>query len=406
MARNVNRRDVLKGAGAAGLAAMAGCLDGDDEGPMVGVLMPESGDLGTLGATIRDGALLAQTVIERETDVELDVRVEDTQTDPEAGVSAAERVVDAGYPAVVGPAASNVNLPVCRQVFIPSEVVGCSPSSTTPELTTLEDDDYVFRTCPSDALQGPVMAQVARERRDAATTSTLFLNDDYGQALEGTYVDAFEDDGGDVLERVPFEPEQASYTGRLEEALEPDPDILMVVGFPQSGIQLFRDFYADFDTGVDIIVPDGLRDSGLPDEVGDDMENVIGTAPLSDGPAADFFNEEYQSEYDSDPTVFNGQAYDAMAVLALANLAAGVTNDGTDIRDNLREVTAGGGQEFTGAELGAAAEAAADGEDIEYRGVSSEVVFDDNGDMEAITYELFAFEDGGITTVDTIDFEL
>lgn len=407
MPRNIQRRDVLKGAGAAGMAAVAGCLGDDAVGdqPMAGILMPESGDLGTLGATIRDGALLAQTVMERQTDIEIDVRTEDTQTDPEAGISAAERLVDAGFPAVVGPAASNVNLPVCRQVFIPSQVVGCSPSSTTPELTTLDDDDYIYRTCPSDALQGPVMAQVARERRDAQTTSTLYLNDDYGQALEENYIQAFEDDGGEVLERVPFEPEQASYTGRLEEALEPDPDILMIVGFPQSGIQLFRDFYADFDTGVDIIIPDGLRDDTLPDEVGNDMANVIGTAPLADGPASDFFEEEYESEYDASPTVFNGQAYDALAVLVLANVAAGTTNDGTDVRDNIRTVANPNGESFTGAEIGDAIEAVQAGDDIEYLGVSSDVVFDENGDMEAITYELFAFEDREVVTVDTIDFE-
>jgi len=38
----------------------------------------------------------------------------------------------------------------------------------------------------------------------------------------------------------------------------------MVVGFPESGIQLFRDFYSGFASDVpelDIIVPDGLIDS-------------------------------------------------------------------------------------------------------------------------------------------------
>ena len=39
------------------------------------------------------------------------------------------------------------------------------------------------------------------------------------------------------------------------------PDVLMVVGYPQSGVQLFKDYYADYgDDTVDILVTDGLQD--------------------------------------------------------------------------------------------------------------------------------------------------
>jgi branched-chain amino acid transport system substrate-binding protein len=46
------------------------------------------------------------------------------------------------------------------------------------------------------------------------------------------------------------------------------PDAVMIVGFPQSGIQLFRDFYSEFESDasdLDIVVPDGLIDSDLPE---------------------------------------------------------------------------------------------------------------------------------------------
>lgn len=195
-------------------------VDGSFEA-MVGVLMPLTGDLGPLGTTIRNGAELAATQInDADLDVTVDTRVEDTETDPQAGISGANALVDAGYPAVVGPAASNVNFQVTDQVFIPNSVVGISPSSTAPGVTDLDDDGFIFRTAPSDALQGPVMAEVVYERLEHDNTGTLYLNDEYGQALEESYVNGFEELDGEVRQRVSFEPEQPSYTSQWAEVLD------------------------------------------------------------------------------------------------------------------------------------------------------------------------------------------
>jgi len=130
-------------------------IDGEFEA-QIGVLMPETGDLGSLGGPIRDGALLAAIQVnDADLNVTVNTRVEDTQTDPQAGISGANALVDAGYGAVVGPAASNVNLQVADQVFIPNGVVGISPSSTSPDVTDLDDNGYIFRTAPSRPPAGP-----------------------------------------------------------------------------------------------------------------------------------------------------------------------------------------------------------------------------------------------------------
>ena len=188
----------------------------------VGVLLPETGDLGPLGVPIRDGALLAADQInDADIGVSVDVRVEDTQTDPQAGISGANALVDAGYSSVVGPASSNVNFQVTDQVLIPNGVVGISPSSTAPGITNLDDNGFIFRTAASDILQGPALAELAvSDRVGAESSGTLFLNDDYGQALEEEYINSFEGAGGDVRERVSFEPEQASYSSQWGDVLQ------------------------------------------------------------------------------------------------------------------------------------------------------------------------------------------
>jgi ABC-type branched-subunit amino acid transport system substrate-binding protein len=196
---------------------------GTDRTVMVGLILPESGDLASVGGPmISAGQLAAQVAEDGDTNVSIDLSFEDTQTSPQAGISAAQSLINQGYPCIAGPASSGVNVPVSKQVFIPNQVVSCSPSSTALSVSFLEDDDFVYRTAPSDLLQGQVMAQVAAERLGAETTSTMYVNNDYGQQLSDQYTETFaEDHGGEVWQTVGFEKEQSSYSSRIQEALSP-----------------------------------------------------------------------------------------------------------------------------------------------------------------------------------------
>lgn len=419
MVREFNRRRVLSGIAAGSGLALAGCLDAngnggsggsggggsgaDDADVMVGTLLPVTGDLGDLGTPIRDAAILPGTQLADEgVAYEIDIREEDTETDPEAGISGAESLVNAGYPSITGAASSAVTIAAAQDVFIPNEVVAISPASTSPDITPM-DGNYLLRTCPTDALQGPVMAEIVVEREGAQTVSTFYLNNDYGQGLNDAFVDTVEELGGDVLEQVAFEPEQPSYSSELETALADDPDVLMIVGYPDSGGQIFRDFYSDFDDGTPIIVPDGLQDENLPGNVDNPMENVFGTAPAAAGPGVETFTEMFESEYGGSPGVFTAQAYDATAIHILAQLRAGELS-GPAVSEQVRQVANPGGEVVTPDTLADGLDLAADGEEIEYQGASGEVVFDDNGDLEAATYDIFQYNMDGFEVTDQYNY--
>lgn len=409
MERHVRRRRVLEGVGAVSVVGLAGCTGGGgDNGNgsrtlSQGILMPTSGDLSDLGVPIRDGAELPLLLLEGETDFELDWQAEDTQTDPNAGQTAAQALVDAGYPAVTGAAGSEVTLQCAREVFIPSNVLACSPASTSPEISDLDDNDLIFRTPPTDALQGRVLAQVAAEREGASTAATMHLDNSYGQLLAQSFASAFEERGGSVQAQVAFEKEQSSYSSQLSQALSDDPDVMLVIGYPASGQQIFRDYYSEYDSSLPILVTDGLQDDGLPDDVGNSMENVTGTAPTAAGPGQEYFSDQYQNEFGREPGVFTGQAFDATAVCLLANAAAG-ENAGPAIAEQMRGVTSPGGETVTPETLADGLGMAADGEEVEYQGASSAVEFDDNGDLKAATYEIFGFGEGGTETIDQVEF--
>ncbi|ELY38398.1 ABC transporter substrate-binding protein [Natronorubrum tibetense] len=182
------------------------------------------------------------------------------------------------------------------------------------------------------------------------------------------------------------------------------PDVLNIIGYPESGIQIFRDFYSDHDNGTEIIVPDGMQDGDLPNEVGNDMENVTGTGPSSDGPNEAAYTDLYEDEYDATPGVFTAHTFDAVAVCILANIAAG-ENDGEAIRGQMRRIANPNGDEYGPGELEEAAAAAADGEDINYEGASSTVDFDDVGDPAEAAYDIWELGGDGVETVDTVTFE-
>ncbi|WP_049896330.1 ABC transporter substrate-binding protein [Haloferax volcanii] len=195
---------------------------GSDREMSIGILLPETGDLAAVGAPmIQAGQIPVMQVNDANpAGLSVNAQIEDTQTSPDAGVSAAQSLVSAGVPSVCGSASSGVNVPVSQQAFIPNEIVGCSPSSTALSVSNLDDNDFIFRTAPSDFLQGRVMAQVMAERLEASSVSTLYVNNDYGQQLSERFANVFSDSfDGEVYNQVAFNIGESSYSSVIETAL-------------------------------------------------------------------------------------------------------------------------------------------------------------------------------------------
>jgi ABC-type branched-subunit amino acid transport system substrate-binding protein len=195
---------------------------GSDREISLGILLPETGDLASTGQPMIQAAQIPGILVNEANPAGLSVnaQIEDTQTSPSAGVAAGQSLASAGVPFICGTASSGVNVPMSQQVAIPNEIVGCSPSSTALSVTNLEDNDFIFRTAPSDQLQGRVMAQVMSERLGASTVSTLYVNNDYGQQLSERFSSVFEDSfDGEVMTQVAFNIGESSYSSVIESAL-------------------------------------------------------------------------------------------------------------------------------------------------------------------------------------------
>ncbi|WP_224450445.1 ABC transporter substrate-binding protein [Haloprofundus salilacus] len=409
MLHGTTRRDFLVGAGTAaiGLTGATGTVSGQQQQQQirVGVLLPVTGDLASVGVPMRNAALLPERQLNNaDTDYQIVTQAEDTQTDPQAGISAAQALVDAGFPAITGAASSEVTIQVALNALVPNQVVGCSPASTSPEITGLRDNGFIWRTCPSDVIQGRVLAQIATNRVNISSVSVMYVNNSYGQSLANSFVQSF---NGEVPAQVAFEQAQSSYAAQLQEAMASQPEGLLVIAYPESGNQLFRDYYSSYSRQTQILVTDGLRDPALPGNVGQPLTNVIGTAPAAAGPARQFFAQQFRNAYGSEPGVFTAQAYDATALLILANIAGGARNAGPAVRDNLQTIANPPGQNIGPENLADAVTLVTDGQEVNYQGASSSVSFADTGDITTATYEIFTFtENGQLRQLDVVEFQI
>lgn len=387
----------------AGLVVPGPAVQAQEEKVKIGSLMAMSGALASYGPPINNGVLLAAKHLNEAGGVlgkEVTIVTRDSKTDPTSGVDAAKKLVNVdGVNAFVGALSSGVTLPVAESVSIPEKVVQISPSATTPQMTGLEDDDYVFRTVPSDALQGVIIGQLALDL-DYEKLSMIYVNNDYGKGLADAAGDWFQERGGEVLNKVPYEKGKASYRGELAEATAGNPEALVLIGYPENGTNIIRQAisggYVD-----EFMFPDGMQAPEIIENVGAQYLNgMYGTAPGSkDTPSANTFKESYTEEYGSTPPKpFMTNAYDAATVISLAMQKAGST-DSEAIKNNLRDVSNPPGEKvYAGPEeFEKAFKLLEEGKDINYEGAGGSVDFNADGDVVS-PIQVWKIEDGEIVT--------
>ena len=335
---------------------------------------------------------------------------EDSATSPSVGVDRARKLVAIDrVVGVIGSLASGVTVPVAEAVTVPARIPQISPASTSPLLSVLPDQDFLFRTTSSDALQGVVAAQLAAGELvpgyRARTAATIFVNNPYGQGLSEAFARAFEARGGRVLAQVPHPGEvQPTYAALLERALAGKPDILVAVSYPGHAT-VFLAESRDLFRFTKWQFVDGTKSELLIRAIGArDLEGSLGTAPGSDPqwPGFQRFEQLYQQRFGARPPLpFMDSAYDAAAIFGLAVAKAmhdGVPVTGRAVRDRLRVVANSPGVQVGPGDFQRALELIRQGQDIDYQGAAGPADFDANGDvLKAV--EIWRYQGGTMQQV-------
>ncbi|HRO10294.1 ABC transporter substrate-binding protein [Amaricoccus sp.] len=298
------------------------------------------------------------------------VRADSTCIDSAAATTAAQQLVSSqNVAAIVGADCSGVTVAIANNVAIPAGVVMVSPSATSPALTTIEDNGFFFRTAPSDARQGEVLATLVKEQ-GIEEVAVTFTNNDYGKGLADSFTQAFQAAGGKVLISAAHEDGKADYSAEVAALQASGAKTLMVFGYvDQGGVGIVQ---ASLDSGAfeSFFFADGMYGQSLIDKIGDEINGkVIGTLPGVSGEAADKF-AAYAQANGMDPTgTYVPESYDAGALIALSIAAAG-SADRTGIRDRMMDVANAPGEKIYAGELAKGIELAAAGTDIDYVGAT------------------------------------
>ena len=297
-------------------------------------------------------------------------RADNTCADAAAAVAAVERLVTAEkVNGIMGGMCSGETIASLERVGVPNGMVMISPSATSPALTDLEDGGFFFRTSPSDARQGEVMADIALER-GAKSVAITHTNNDYGKGLAESFKSAFEAKGGTVTMLQAHDDGKADYSAEVAALAAAGGDALAVVGYvDQGGSGIMRGALdaGAFDT---FILPDGMVAQGLVDRFGAELETSFGQNPSSEGEGRTKFNDLATAAGFDGTSAFAGESYDAAAQILLAMQAAG-SADPRVYKDKVMDVANAPGEKISAGEIGRALELIAAGTDIDYDGASA-----------------------------------
>ncbi len=387
-----------------------GDTSGTLDGLTVGALIPQTGDLSIFAPAGEKAAKLAveqanAALKSAGSSAEVTLTVGDTETKPQATVQAANKLASDGASCFAGAWASADTIPAGQSVAAKQQIPLISPASTSPEITDLPDDGYVFRTAPSDALQGQVLADAVGETFGTdATISVAARNDAYGEGIATQFSEAYTANGGQVNGPVLYDPEASSYDSEAAEIVANKPDGYVIIDFEDPygkvGAALVRT--GEFDA-TKLYTADGLAFDKIPDTIPSDaLDGANGTRPATPegSDVASAFNTLYadSSLSPKERNTFDAQNFDAVSLCVLAAVAAG-SSDGADIQAQIQDVASAPGDKYDYTNMADAITALQNGDDIDFDGVSGPLDLDDNGDPTVATYEVFNY-DGGKLVVD------
>lgn len=314
-----------------------------------------------IGEVNKAGGVLSKKVVA--------VRADSTCIDAAAATAAAERLITSDkVNAIVGADCSGVTTAVLKNVAMAKGVVMISPSATSPALSTIPDNGLFFRTAPSDARQGQVLAAVMKDKgvKSAALTYT---NNDYGKGLAESIKANFEKVGGKITLSAAHEDGKGDYNAEVGALAAAGGDVLIVAGYlDQGGKGVIQ---AALDTGAfsTFVLPDGMIGDSLPKAIGNDLNGSYGTVPGTDSPGGTKLQDMIKAAgFKAGP--FTPESYDAAALLMLAMQAAG-SSDSAKLKEKVMAVANAPGEKIYPGELAKALAVLKRGGEIDYVGGSA-----------------------------------
>ena len=189
----------------------------------------------------------------------------DDATDPNVASESLEGLLeDSKVDAIMGPTSSGITLNIIDEVRR-RNVLMCSGSNTSAELSTTDSRGFYFRTTPSDRLQGPALGElVLKDGRKKV--GILARRDTYGLGLASSVKKTLEKGHAKVVADVSYDPDATSFDREVQKVIDEKPDSVIVLGFESDGSDIVRTLSAKglSPQQFPIYSADGMRTNAFP----------------------------------------------------------------------------------------------------------------------------------------------
>src|SRR2546427_400272 len=321
----MTRRQLLQASGTAGLVLSAPAfLTAQSKEPIpIGTLCPLTGAGGSYGPDMQRSVV---AVVERINNAggisgrPIQLFHEDDQTNAEAGVRAARKLIDVNrVVAIVATWASAVTLavkPLCVEARV--FVIGVSGADS---VTQGDHKGFIARTQPNTNLQGRMYGKFAASKKEWKRVAYMALQTPFAQSFGEAFTGVVKAAGATITDSHIYEDKKPSYRSELTRVLATNPDLIMIEGYTPDSVVMAKDLYRAAYKGA-VLAPSFAINAKFIEGVGAEVAEGVWNmdrAPLFDSPA---FKEFSAAVPGGDQSPYAPQAWDQMTLVALA-LAAG-----------------------------------------------------------------------------------
>lgn len=299
------------------------------------------------------------------------VNFQDDRNDKKEAVSIMTKFATIDKVSVVfGSAGSGVSLAIAPPANR-YKVILISPISSSSQLST-EGGDFFFRTCPADDLQAEVLSKWVFDS-GAKKVAVVYTNNSWGKPLAEGFQIKFESMGGQVINSEGVQENTADFRtiiaklkgmGNLDAVVSPT--------YPKEG-GIFVRQAQELGLNVPLYGGDNWGSPEFRNVAGDAANGVFYTAPSENTSSAfEKFAQRYKAKYGEEPDVFGAYSYDAAVAVFKAIEVAG-TPDAGKVREALLNVS--------------------------FEGVSGEIAFRPNGDLQSEAFAKKTIKNGQAVNV-------
>jgi branched-chain amino acid transport system substrate-binding protein len=201
---------------------------------------------------------------------QIQVIFEDDQLHPATGVAALRKLIDVDHvSAVIGAQGSSVTLAMAP-VAEASKVVLISGASGAPKIS--QAGDYVFRTCPSDLLEGAIMAEFYLEHLAGKRIAVVYINNDYGQGLRKAFIDRLGPSAPPILD-LAYKQGDVDFRTQLTRIRQERTGVVYVIGYEEM-VNIYRQA-KELGVACQWLGNNQLNDQSLIDKMGTTADGTV-----------------------------------------------------------------------------------------------------------------------------------